>query len=218
MIHILLAEDHHVVRAGLRLFLDSQPDMRVVGEADNGRQAVRLIRRSQPDVAILDISMPDMGGLEATNLISTESPGIQVLILSMHQSDIYFFRALQAGAAGYVVKQATGDELLTAIRAVARGDAYFHPAVARKLLSAYRQGGKGLAASAGPPGYDRLTGREKEVMWLLINGCVNREIADKLFISPSTVQAHRTHILEKLEVHSVIDLVRYAIRHGLIEP
>lgn len=151
-------------------------------------------------------------------MIRTESPRTQVLILSMHQSDIYFFRALEAGAAGYVVKKAAGDELLSAVRAAARGEAYFHPSVARKLLSIYRQHQAGESASPQAPGYQKLTAREKEVMWLLINGHVNHEIAEKLFISPSTVQAHRTHILEKLEVDSVIDLVRYAIRHGLIEP
>ncbi|RME43339.1 MAG: DNA-binding response regulator [Chloroflexi bacterium] len=215
-IRVLLAEDHHVVREGLHLLLDTQPDMKVVGEASSGRQAVDLAARLKPDVAVLDISMPDMDGLEATKLIRTESPGTQVLILSMHQSDVYFYRALEAGAAGYVVKKAASEELLHAVRAVAQGDAYFHPSVARKLLSDFRRGGE--KATPGPPGYHKLTEREKEVMWLLINGYVNQEIADKLFISPSTVQAHRSHILEKLGVSSVIDLVRYAIRHGLIEP
>lgn len=216
-IRAILAEDHNVVRDGLHLLLDSQPDITVVGEASTGMEAVELAQTTQPDVAVMDITMPDMDGLEATRRIRSQSPGTQVLILSMHESDIYFFRALEAGAAGYVVKKAASEELLHAVRAVARGDAYFHPSVARNLLAHYQDRTEAIAP-AGPPGYDKLTDREKEVMWLLIHGHVNQDIADKLVISPSTVQAHRTHILEKLGLSSVIDLVRYAIRYGLLEP
>jgi len=218
VIRILLAEDHNVVRDGLHLLLDSQPDMQVVGEASNGRQALALARDLRPDVAILDISMPGLDGLETAALLRTESPQSKVLMLSMHESDVYFFRALEAGAAGYVLKKAASEELIVAVRAVAHGDAYFPPLLARKLLDGYRHGVDGVGALAGPPGYDKLSDREREVMFLLVQGHVNQEIAEKLMISASTVQAHRTHILDKLGLTSIVDLVRYAIRHGLIEP
>ena len=216
LIHVLLAEDHHVVRAGLRLLLESQPDMEVVAEAASGSEAVALARQLRPDVVVMDITMPDMDGLTATRVIRTDVPDTQVLILSMHASDVYFFQALDAGAAGYVVKKAASDELLDAVRIVASGDAYFHPSVARKLLRLYRR--RSATASTEPPGYASLTSREKEVMMLLIQGYTNQEVANRLSISPSTVQAHRTRVLEKLNLRSVVDLVRYAIRHGLMEP
>ncbi len=216
-IKVLLADDHAVVRDGLSLLLSTQSDINVVGEAENGRQAVALARQHKPDVAVLDISMPDLDGLEAAKLIRLESPDTNVLILTMHEGDTYFFRALNAGAAGYVVKKAASDELLSAVRAVAKGEAYFPPSMARKLLEGYLKQSDAVVPS-GPPGYDELTEREKEIMFMLIHGYVNQEIADKLVISPSTVQSHRTHILQKLGLNTVVDLVRYAIRHGLIEP
>ncbi len=215
-IRVLLAEDHHLVRDGLRLLMEGQPDMEVVAEAASGSQAVELARQLRPDVVVMDIAMPDMDGLTATRIIRSDVPESQVLILSMHASDVYFFQALDAGAAGYVVKKAASDELLDAVRIVASGDAYFHPSVARKLLQIYRH--RAGADSPEPPGYASLTAREREVMMLLIQGYTNQEVAERLSISPSTVQAHRTRVLEKLDLRSVVDLVRYAIRHGLMEP
>ncbi len=215
-IRVLLAEDHHLVRDGLRLLMEGQPDMEVVAEAASGSQAVALARQLRPDVVVMDITMPDMDGLAATRVIRSDVPEAQVLILSMHASDVYFFQALDAGAAGYVVKKAASDELLDAVRVVANGDAYFHPSVARKLLQIYRH--RASADSPEPPGYASLTAREREVMMLLIQGYTNQEVAERLAISPSTVQAHRTRVLEKLNLRSVVDLVRYAIRHGLMEP
>lgn len=216
-IRVLLAEDHNVVREGLRLLLDAQPDIQVVDEATTGQEAVVLARDSCPDVAVLDISMPDQDGLQAASLIRGECPATQVLILTMHESDTYFFRALEAGASGYVLKKAASEDLTNAVRAVARGEAFFYPSMARKLLDSYQKHGKSKPP-AGPPGYKELTDREREVMFLLVQGLSTQEIADKLVISPSTVQTHRTHILQKLDLATTVDLVRYAIRHGLIEP
>lgn len=216
-IRVLLAEDHNVVREGLRLLLDAQPDIQVVGEATTGREAVVLARDNCADIAVLDISMPDLDGVQAAARIRTECPQTQVLILTMHESDVYFFRALEAGAAGYVLKKAASEDLINAVRAVARGEAFFYPSLARKLLNDYL-GHARHGPPAGPPGYEELSDREREIMFLLARGLSNQEIAEKLVISPSTVQTHRTHILQKLELENTIDLVRYAIRHGLIEP
>lgn len=215
-IHVLLAEDHNVVRDGLRLLLNAQPDIEVTAEATTGREAVVLARESCPDVVVLDISMPDLDGIQAAGLIRVECPQTQVLILTMHESDAYFFRALQAGAAGYVLKKAASEDLINAVRAVAKGEAFFYPSVARKLLDDYL--GQGSILPVGPPGYEELSEREREIMFLIVRGLSNQEIAEKLVISPSTVQTHRTHILQKLGLETTIDLVRYAIRHGLIEP
>jgi DNA-binding NarL/FixJ family response regulator len=223
-IRVLLAEDHNVVREGLRLLLDAQPDIRVIGEATNGRQAVALARESCPDVAVLDISMPDLDGLQAASLIRAECPRTQALILTMHESDAYFFRAVEAGAAGYLLKKAASEDLICAVRAVAQGEAFFYPSMARKLLESYlkhdstpRSSGHRSAPPAGSSGNDELSDREREVMFLLVGGLSNQEIAEKLVVSASTVQTHRAHILQKLGLETTIDLVRYAIRHGLIE-
>jgi DNA-binding NarL/FixJ family response regulator len=216
-IRVLLAEDHSVVREGLRLLLDAQPDIQVVGEATTGREAVVFARDNCADIAILDISMPDLDGVQAAGRIRAECPQTQVLILTMHEGDAYFFRALEAGAAGYVLKKAASEDLINAVRAVARGEAFLYPSLARKLLNDYLGRAK-FDPPAGPPGYEELSDREREIMFLLVRGLSNQDIAEKLVISPSTVQTHRTHILQKLELDNTIDLVRYAIRHGLIEP
>ncbi len=215
-IRVLLAEDHNVVREGLRLLLNAQPDIRVIGEATNGRQAVVLARESCPDVAVLDISMPDLDGLQAASLIRAECPQTQVLILTMHESDAYFFRAVEVGAAGYLLKKAASEDLISAVRAVAQGEAFFYPSMARKLLEGYLKHDRSTLL-AGLSGYNELSDREREVMFLLVSGLSNQEIAEKLVVSASTVQTHRGHILQKLGLETTIDLVRYAIRHGLIE-
>lgn len=216
-IRVLLAEDHNVVRDGLRLLLEAQPDIKVSAEATTGREAIVLSREDCPDVVVLDISMPDLDGIQAASLIRVECPQAQILILTMHESDAYFFRALQAGAAGYVLKKAASEDLINAVRAVSRGEAFFYPSLARKLLDNYLDH-TGAPPSVGPPGYEELSDREREIMFLLVRGLSNQEIADKLVISPSTVQTHRTHILRKLDLETTVDIVRYAIRHGLIEP
>lgn len=216
-IRVLLAEDHNVVRDGLCLLLNTQPDIEVVDQATTGLEAVVLARENCPDVAVLDISMPDLDGVQAASRIRLACPETQILILTMHKSDAYFFRALDAGAAGYILKKAASEELINAVRAVAQGEAFFYPSVARKLLDGYL-GHIKPEASIGPPGYEELSDREREILFLIVQGLSNQDIAEKLIISPSTVQSHRTHILQKLELENTVDLVRYAIRHGLIEP
>jgi DNA-binding NarL/FixJ family response regulator len=216
-IRVLLAEDHNVVREGLRLLLDAQADIEVIGEATSGREAVVLAAETCPDVAVMDISMAELDGLQAASQIKTQCPETRILILTMHESDAYFFRALDAGASGYVLKKAASEELTDAVRAVARGEAFFYPPMARKLLDGYLKHGT-ARPPAGPPRYEELSEREREVMFMLVRGLTNQQIADELVISPSTVQSHRTNILHKLELETTIDLVRYTIRHGLIEP
>ena len=212
-IRVLLAEDHRIVRDGLRMLLESEPYFVVVAEAENGREAVAGARETRPDLAILDISMPDLGGLEATRLIKTESPQTQVLILTMHESDEYFFRALQAGASGYVLKKAATQDLLAAARSVARGEAFLYPSVAKKLIGDYvRRVESGVVES----GYGSLSEREREVLLLLAEGISNQEIADRLAITQSTLQTHRAHILEKLGLRTTADLIKYAVKHGLV--
>lgn len=211
-IRILIAEDHRIVRDGLRMLLQSEPDFAVVAEAENGHEAVARAKETLPDLAILDISMPDVSGLEATRLIKTESPQTQVLILTMHESDEYFFRALQAGASGYVLKKAATQDLIAAARAVAHGEAFLYPSVAKKLIGDYvRRVQPGAEAS----GYASLSDREREVLLLLAQGLSNPEIAERLAISQSTFQTHRAHILEKLSLRTTRDLVKYAVQHGL---
>ncbi len=213
-IRVLLAEDHRIVRDGVRMLLQSEPDFVVVAEAANGREAVARTKETHPDVAILDISMPDLSGLEATRLIKIESPLTQVLILTMHESDEYFFRALQAGAAGYVLKKAATQDLLNAVRAVARGEAFLYPSVAKKLIGDYLNR---VQTGAAQDDYARLSDREREVLVLIAGGFSNQQIAEQLVISTSTVQTHRAHILEKLGLQTTADIVKYAVQHGLIE-
>jgi two-component system response regulator NreC len=213
MINILIAEDHRIVRDGLRMLLQSEPDFVIVAEAENGREAIARAKETRPDLAILDISMPDLSGLEATRMIKTESPQTQVLILTMHESDEYFFRALQAGASGYVLKKAATQDLIAAARAVARGEAFLYPSVAKKLIGDYV---RRVQPGAEEGGYTSLSDREREVLMLLAQGLSNREIADRLVISQSTLQTHRSHILEKLGLRTTADLIKYAVKHGLV--
>jgi two-component system response regulator NreC len=215
-IRVLLAEDHNVVREGLRLLLNAQPDMLVVGEATDGCQAVVLAHETCPSVAVLDISMPGLDGLQAAGQIRRECPAVQVLILTMHESDTYFFRAIEAGASGYLLKKAAGEDLIKAVRAVAQGEAFFYPSLARRLLEGYLQHGK-ASAPGDATAYADLSEREREVMLLLVHGLANQEISERLVLSSSTVQTHRSHILQKLGLETTVDLVRYAIRHGLID-
>ncbi len=212
-IHILIAEDHSIVRDGLRMLLQSEPDLVVVAEAENGREAVVRAKETQPDLAILDLSMPDLSGLEATRLIIAESPQTRVLILTMHDSDEYFFRALQAGASGYVLKKAATQDLIAAVRAVARGEAFLYPSVAKKLIGDYLHR---VQPGAEESGYASLSDREREILLLLAEGLSNQEIAERLAITQSTLQTHRAHILEKLGLRSTADLIKYAVQHGLV--
>jgi len=215
MIRILLADDHTILREGIRALLGDEPDMAVVGEADNGRWAVEQARALKPDVVLMDIAMPLLNGLEATRQIRRENPNTHVLILTMHQNEEYLPQVLDAGASGYVLKHAAGHELVAAIRAVAQGDAYFSPEIARTLADAYV--GRRAAEEASTP-YDELTDREREILQLVAEGYTNRQIAEMLSISIKTVKTHRLNLMHKLQLHDRGELIKYAIHKGIISP
>ncbi len=213
-IRVLIAEDHAIVREGVRLILEAQPDMEVVGEATSGRQTVTMACDLRPDVVCMDISMPDIDGIEATRRIHNCCPEVAVLALTVHESDEYFFQMLQAGASGYVLKGAASADLVAAVRAVARGEVFLYPRVAKKLVDDY------LSRTQDRETTDRyhgLTPREREVLTLIGEGLTNKEIAERLVISLSTVQTHYSNIIEKLGLNNRAELIKYAIRHGLID-
>jgi DNA-binding NarL/FixJ family response regulator len=210
---IILADDHGIVRKGLRFVLESEPGLVVVAEASNGREAVRLCEQLKPDIAIVDIAMPQLNGIEAVSLIVKASPKTSAVILSMHTDETYILRALSAGAKGYMLKDAVEDEILPAIHAIQRGKSYFSPAIAKTLLEDYvrylRQ--RGLEDS-----YDLLTDREKEILQLLAEGRSNKEVANLLGLSVTTVETHRTNMMQKLGLHSTAEIVLYAVRKRII--
>jgi len=214
-VRVLIAEDHAVVREGIRMILDAQADLKVVGEAKDGDEAVRLARQLRPDVVVMDISMPRRNGVEATQEIRRLLPETQVLILTMHEEESYVFQLLRLGAAGYVLKRAAATDLVEAVRAASRGEAFLYPAVARSVVQDYLDR---MRTGEGAGRYDGLTDREREILVLIAEGLTNSQIADRLFISVKTVQTHRAHIMEKLDLHDRSLLVRYAVRKGLIQP
>jgi len=213
VVRVLLAEDHSVVRTGLRLIIDHEEDMAVVGEAEDGLQAIQKAHEVRPDVIVMDMTMPGLGGLEATRQIKRDLPDTHILFLTIHDNEEYFFQAVQAGADGYVTKSSPAWEVLTAIRTVHQGDYYLNPSVAKMLVGDYlervKQGGK-----RDP--YDALSDREREILHLIATGHSNREIADVLNISEHTVHNHRARLMEKLGVHDRLELLKYAIRRGII--
>lgn len=214
-VRVLIAEDHSIVREGIKMILAAQEDFAVVGEAKDGEEALRLTEALHPDVVVMDISMPRLNGIDATRQIRQAFPGTQVLILTMHEEESYVFQLLQLGAAGYVLKRAAATDLVDAVRAAYRGEAFLYPAVARSVVQDYLERLRSGGSSARPDG---LTDREREVLVLIAEGLTNAQIADRLSISVKTVQTHRTHIMEKLDLHDRSHLVRYAVRKGLIEP
>lgn len=213
-IKVLLADDHAIVREGVKMILAREPDFEVVGEAQDGRQALELVERMKPNVVVMDISMPGMGGIEATQQVKEGHPGVNVIALTMHEDESYVFKLLRAGASGYVLKRAAAQDLVQAVRAAAKGEAFLYPSVARKVVEDYL---KRVEAGEERERYDGLTEREKEILTHIAEGLSNQQIAQKLYISIKTVQTHRAHILEKLGLHDRTELVRYAIRKGLIE-
>jgi two-component system response regulator NreC len=212
-IRVLLVDDHAVVRTGLKLVLESEGDIEVIGEARDGFEAIEKARELAPDVVLMDITMPRLNGLEAARQIRKESPQIAVLFLTMHQSEEYFFQALKVGGAGYIPKSAQDTEVLLAVRSVKAGHTYLHPSVAQMLVSDYLERVRG--GGAMDP-YESLTDREKEVLHLIAAGYTNREIAERLHLSVNTVHNHRTSIMEKLGLHNRMELLKYAIRKGLV--
>jgi DNA-binding NarL/FixJ family response regulator len=214
-IRVILAEDHTVVRQGLRALLAAEGDIEIVGEAENGRVAIQLVKKFLPDVAVIDIAMPVLNGLEATRQITRTVPSTKVLILSSYSDDEYVHQLTQAGAAGYLVKQTAANELLKAIREAHRGNAYFSPSVAKRLRDHCRE-----AFVSGQPvrrRSDYLTTREAEVLQLIAEGRANKQIAAELCISIKTVEKHRQQVMNKLGIHDVAGLTRHAISKGIIE-
>ncbi|MBI4025685.1 MAG: response regulator transcription factor [Verrucomicrobia bacterium] len=214
-IRIVLADDHAVVRSGLKFLIQAQPDMEVVGEAEDGVVAIECCRKMTPDVLVIDLSMPGLGGVAAVEELRHANLGVKSLALTMHEDAAYLRQFLNAGGTGYVLKKAAGDTLINAIRTVSRGGTYVPPTLAAAVLDepvrTSRRSGNGGAAQA------RLTDREQEVLALIALGNTNREIAGRLHISEKTVETHRAHILEKLNLKTRADLVRYAIEHGLMQ-
>jgi DNA-binding NarL/FixJ family response regulator len=212
-VRILLADDHNILRDGMRLLLERQPGFAVVGEAADGREIVELAREQQPDVVVMDIAMPNMNGIEATRRIVEKQPRTGIVILSMHYDESYVIRSLKAGARAYLLKDALKTELIAAIRAVAEGRSFFSPKISRILQEDYVEA---LGRKGADDSYELLTDREREILQLVAEGQTNKEIAVALNVSLYTVDTHRTHILQKLNLHSVPELILYAVRKGII--
>ncbi len=205
---ILVADDHTLVRAGLTSLIARLSDMEVVGEASDGRHAMRMVRELKPDLVLMDIAMPGLNGLEAAERIKSLEPQIKIIILSMHASEEYVAQALKAGASGYLLKDAATTELEMALKSVSMGQFYLSPAISRQVVDNYLRG--------GPTGIEVLTPRQREILQLIAEGKSTREIADTLHLSVKTVETHRTQLMERLEIYDTAGLVRYAIRKGLV--
>ncbi|HSO13695.1 MAG TPA: response regulator transcription factor [Anaerolineales bacterium] len=214
-IHLLLVDDHEVVRRGLRMLLENEDDLDIVGEASTGEDAMEMVETLKPDVVIMDITLPDISGIDATRRIKEKNPAVAVVALTIHEDQQYFFEMLQAGASGYVPKRAAPNDLITAIRATHRGEMYIYPSLAKLLVGDFLSRSSEDGAKEAMNG---LTPREQEVLFLLADGKTNDAIADLLSISVHTVARHRENLMDKLGLHSRSELVKYAIRKGLIKP
>ena len=214
-IRLMLVDDHAVVRSGLRMLLEGEPDLEIVGEADNGSEAISQVQTLKPDVILMDITLPDISGIEATSQIKESWPETAVVALTIHEDEEYFFRMLEAGASGYVPKRAAPEELITAIRTAAEGEVYLYPSLAKLLVRDHLRQERSTKKETAENG---ITQREQEVLLHLAEGASNTEIGEALHISPKTVARHRENIMRKLNLHSRTELVKYAIRKGIIEP
>lgn len=213
-IRLLLVDDHAVVRSGLKMLLENERDVEIIGEASSASEAIEAAMRLQPNVVLMDIGLPDLSGIDATREIKKRIPDVAVVALTIHEDEEYFFKMLESGASGYVPKRAAPEELLTAIRAAASGQVYLYPSLAKLLVRDFLDGGRAGTEQASSD----LTDREQEVLTYLAEGASNEEIATSLVISPKTVARHRENIMRKLNLHSRAELVRYAIRKGIIKP
>jgi NarL family two-component system response regulator LiaR len=211
-IRVLVVDDHTIVRDGISALLALSGDMEVVGEAANGSEALQMVKQTQPDVVVMDIAMPIMGGLEATRRIRKESPRTRVLILTQYDDKEYVFPLLEAGASGFISKVAASVDLTSGIRSVYQGDAFLSPSIAKLLIEGYQGGNR----QTGHEPYEQLTDRERDVLKLVAEGFTTREIADLLKVTPKTVEGHKTNLMAKLDIHNRIDLVKYALRKGII--
>ena len=210
-IKLLLVDDHEIVRAGLRMLFMAEPGVEIVGEASNGAEALAAVPRCRPDIVLMDAAMPDMNGMEATRRIKEAFPDVAVLALTMHEDERYFFAMLDAGASGYVPKRAAPDELMSAIQTVSQGDVFIHPSLARLLVNDFLQ----RSAAGRGDSLDELTAREREVLALIADGFSNKEIAERLVLSVKTVDRHRENIMRKLNLHTRVELTRYAMEKGV---
>jgi RNA polymerase sigma factor (sigma-70 family) len=228
IIHVMLVDDHDILRQGLKMLLSMQQGIQVVGEARTGQEAIVMADELMPDVVVMDITMPNMDGLEACQLIRNQQPATQVLMLTMHESEEYFLQALRMGAAGYLVKKAAPTELQMAISSIAQGGAFLYPGLAKALIRSYTASStfetratrdhKTTNSSNLAQALQVLTPREIEILKLVAEGYTNQEIADQLTLSIKTVQSHRANVMEKLDLRDITHLVRFAIRYGLIPP
>ena len=214
-LRILLAEDHTLVRHGVRRILETQPDWTVVGEAGDGREAVRLALELQPDLAIIDVAMPLLNGVEVTRQVVRRVPGIRTIALSVYSDEAYVTQALKAGAHGYLLKDSADKDLISAVKSVMAGNSFFSPAVARVMLDDYV---RHMGERGSPDRFDALTERERETLQLVAEGHSNKAIGELLGISPATVETHRAHVLQKLDLHSTAELILYAVRRGIVTP
>lgn len=222
-IRVLLVDDHAIMREGIRMILSQDPDIEVVGEAGDGHEAIELVGQLHPDIALMDINMPKLGGIEATKVIRERNPDVRVLILSMYESEEYILPILKVGASGYVLKRTAAKELVAALKGVMQGQVILHPDVAKAVLGSLQGGSSGHGAAAHSPDWRRshpdlehITEREREVLVLVARGLTNQQIAERLYISVKTVQAHRANLMEKLDLHDAVELTKFAIRTGLV--
>jgi len=210
---VLIADDHPLIRSGLRALLERDKEFEVVGEAANGYEAIQLAQNVKPDIAMLDVGMPRLSGIDAAQQMAEKMPAVRVIVLSMHSDEGYVLRALRAGAKGYVLKASADNDVLQAVRSVAKGNAYFSPEISKMLAEEYV---REIKKRGVEDSYELLSIREKEVMHLLVTGKSNRQIADLIHVSPATVETHRTNIFQKLNIHNLPELILYAVRKGLI--
>jgi DNA-binding NarL/FixJ family response regulator len=219
-IRVLIADDHTLVRAGVRSLISTMAGIEVVAEANDGREALQMIAETKPDVALIDITMAGMNGLEAAERMRKEFSGLRIIILSMHSNEEYVLQSLRVGAAGYLLKDASASELESAVRSVARGETFLSPAVSKHVISNYlrRAEGEDRRLESGKTIFDQLTPRQREILQLIAEGNTTQEVATRIGISVKTVETHRAQLMARLDIHETAGLVRYAIRMGLVNP